>query len=62
MVAHNPTDKPIDVTIQLDSKVLKSFRFSATLLPDNQPLKLKGSVLTLKLAELGTVVVALSSD
>ncbi|MCS7254634.1 MAG: hypothetical protein NZ781_11510 [Armatimonadetes bacterium] len=62
LVAHNPTDKPEDVTIQLDSKVLKSFRFLATLLPDKQPLKLKGNTLTLKLAELGTVVVALTPD
>ncbi|MCS7265798.1 MAG: hypothetical protein NZ805_13310, partial [Armatimonadetes bacterium] len=62
LVAHNPTDKPIDVTIQLDSKEIKAFKSSATLLPDNQPLKLKGNILTLKLAELGTIVVALSSD
>lgn len=61
LVAHNPTDKQIDATVQLDTKVLKASRFSATLLPEGKPLDLKANTFSLSIPERGTAVIALGN-
>lgn len=62
LVAHNPTEKPTEVAVQLEIKVLKMSKFKATIFPDGKPLSVKGNTFHLQLPELGTSVVALKSD
>ncbi|MCS7224576.1 MAG: hypothetical protein NZ959_08490 [Armatimonadetes bacterium] len=62
LVVHNPTEKPVNAQVTVDTKVMKVGKFSATLLPDNVPLDVKGNAFHLNLSQRNTVVVSLKSE
>jgi len=63
LVAHNPKEEAVDVTVWVESDALKIKKFSARLLPDNTSLSLQAkNALSFRLQGKGTAVILLESQ
>ncbi len=62
IVAHNPQDQPVDATVRLVDRDLRSRRISAVTLPERHPLAVEGDAIRVHLSERDTAVISLTAE